>query len=176
MSLPATLGLVAVLAVAGIAAASLLFDDADKADDPVARQAVAFSLPALRPDRPDVSLAAAPGRPTVLNFFAAWCIPCKAELPVLKAAAAAHPEIAFVGVDHIDPREDAVELLDAAGITYPAGHDPRGSVAQKYLVRGLPATAFIAADGRIVEMHYGQLDADEMADALRGLTLQNRTP
>jgi len=133
-----------------------------------------FSLPELRSGRPDVALAAAPGHPTVVNFFAAWCVPCRAELPALRDAAAAHPDITFVGVDHQDSRDDAIELLDRSGVTYPAGYDPRGETATKYGLRGLPATAFIDPRGRIVELHQGALSAKEIEAKLQRLTLQSK--
>lgn len=142
-----------------------------------ARLAPDFTLPALRPDRPEVALSAAPGKPTVVNFFAAWCEPCKKELPVLREAALRHAGvIEFLGVDHQDSRSDAIELLDAFGITYPAGYDPKGEVAARYGLRGLPATVFITADGRIVELHQGEITGAELEERLHQLTLQSRTP
>jgi cytochrome c biogenesis protein CcmG/thiol:disulfide interchange protein DsbE len=88
----------------------------------------------------------------------------------MQSAAAAHPEVAFLGVDHQDSREDAIELLDRYGVTYPAGYDPRGDVGAKYFVRGLPATAFIDADGRILAFHQGELTASELEKQLAELT------
>ena len=136
------------------------------------RVAAPFTLPELRADRGEVVLAAVPGQPTVVNFFAAWCEPCKRELPALREAAATNTDVAFVGIDHQDSREDAVELLDRYGITYPAGYDPRGDVAAKYFVRGLPATVFIGSDGRVVDFHQGELSAGELRERLDRLTLR----
>ena len=136
------------------------------------RTAPSFTLPELREDRAEVSLAAAPDKPTVVNFFAAWCEPCKRELPALQAAAAANPGVTFLGVDHQDSRFDAIELLDAYGVTYPAGYDPRGDLAARYSVRGLPATVFISTDGRIVDFRQGEMRAEELQERLDRLTLQ----
>ena len=144
----------------------------EAASGPSGRVATPFSLPELRADRGEVVLAAAPGKPTVVNFFAAWCEPCKRELPALREASAAHPDVAFVGIDHQDSREDAIELLDRYGITYPAGYDPRGDVAAKYFVRGLPATVFIGSDGTVVDFHQGELSAGELRERLDRLTLR----
>ena len=145
--------------------------------DSSARLAPPFSLPELRPDRPAVTLAAEPGKPTVVNFFAAWCEPCKKELPVLREASLRYAgTVAFLGVDHQDSRSDAIARLDEYGITYPAGYDPKGDVAARYGLRGLPGTVFIAADGRIVDLHHGQISAADLEERLRRLTLQNRAP
>jgi thiol-disulfide isomerase/thioredoxin len=168
---------VAVLLAAAVAVAALLERDrsatgagpAAVAADP--GQAAPFTLPSLRSPG-EVSLAAAPGKPTVVNFFAAWCEPCRQELPALRTAARDNPGVAFLGVDHQDSRLDAVELLDAYGVTYPAGYDPRGDIAAKYAVRGLPATAFVSADGRIIDFHQGELSAKELRERLDRLTLR----
>lgn len=138
------------------------------------RPAAPFVLPELRAGRPNVTLASAAGKPAVVNFFAAWCEPCKQELPAFRAAAAAHAGISFIGIDHQDSREDAVELLDAFAIPYVAGYDPRGDVAARYGVRGLPATVFIDRTGSVVELHQGVLTAQQLEQRLRRLTLQDR--
>jgi thiol-disulfide isomerase/thioredoxin len=170
---------VAVAALIAVAVAAALFigragtgDDAGSASAPSGRAATPFSLPELRDGRPPVVLTSSPEKPTVVNFFAAWCEPCKRELPALQAAAASHPDVAFLGVDHQDSRLDAIELLDAHGVTYPAGYDPRGDLAARYAVRGLPATVFIGTDGRIVDFHQGELSAAELQQRLDRLTLR----
>ena len=169
---------IAVLIAVTAAVAVLITSGSDTGADggrrstAAGRAAVPFTLPELRADRPQVELAAVPGKPTVVNFFANWCEPCKRELPALQAAAESHPEVAFLGVDHQDSRQDAIELLDRHGVTYPAGYDPRGDVAAKYFVRGLPATVFIDADGRVVDFHQGELNADELQERLDKLTLR----
>ena len=167
---------VAVAVLIAVAVAAALFIGQGGSDDArdagTGRMATAFTLPELRQDRGQVTLAAMPDQPTVLNFFAAWCEPCKRELPALRAAAAAHPEVTFLGVDHQDSRLDAIELLDAYGVTYPAAYDPRGDLAARYAVRGLPATVFISTDGRIVDFHQGELSADELQERLDRLTLR----
>lgn len=137
------------------------------------RAAPTFTLPELRDDRGEVSLTAAPAKPTVINFFAAWCEPCKRELPALRAAAAANPDVVFLGVDHQDSREDAVALLDKFDITYPAGYDPRGDIAARYGIRGLPATVFIGTDGRIVALVQGEVSAKEFQERLNHLISRN---
>ena len=173
---------VAVAVLISLTAAAAVFigqasspDDRDGGSDAAGagRVAAPFTLPELRADRGEVSLAATPGTPTVVNFFAAWCEPCTRELPAIRDAAAAHPEVTFLGVDHQDSRDDAIELLDRFGITYPAGYDPKGDIAAKYFVRGFPTTVFIGSDGRVVDFHQGELSADELHERLARLTLRN---
>ena len=172
---------VAIAALIAVTAAVAVFigqgsgsvsDTKGRASAVAGRPAAPFTLPELRADRPEVVLAAAPGRPTVVNFFANWCEPCKRELPAMQAASQAHPEVSFLGVDHQDSREDAIALLDHYGVSYPAGYDPKGDVAAEYFVRGLPATVFIDADGRIVDFHQGELTEKELQQRLDKLTLR----
>jgi thiol-disulfide isomerase/thioredoxin len=167
---------VAIAALIAVTAAVAVFIGRDSgtstATATTGRAASPFTLPELRADRGGVALAAVPGKPTVVNFFANWCEPCKRELPAMQAAAPAPPEVSFLGVDHQDSREDAIALLDAHGVTYPAGYDPKGDVAAKYFVRGLPATVFIGADGRIVDFHQGEMTAKELQERLARLTLR----
>lgn len=168
-------GVVAILIAAAAGLALSAGRKGPGADSGGARHAPAFSLPELRVDRPPVTLAEVPGRPTVVNFFAAWCEPCKRELPLLRESSRRHAaSVVFLGVDHQDSRSDAIELLDEFGITYPAGYDPRGDVAARYRLRGLPATVFVAANGRIVELHHGELNASALDERLRRLILQSR--
>ena len=142
------------------------------ATEETGRVAVPFTLPELREGRPDVVLAAKPAKPTVVNFFAWSCEPCKRELPALRDAAAAHPDVEFLGVNFQASREDGIELLDRYGVTYPAGDDPRGDVGAKYAIRGLPATIFIDTDGRITALQHGELSPAELRDQLDRLTLR----
>lgn len=172
---PKAVAAVAVLIAVAVAVALFIGQGSDpggSAAVDTGRTASPFRLPELREGRSEVVLTATPDQPTVVNFFAAWCEPCKRELPALQAAAAANPDVAFLGVDHQDSRLDAIELLDAYGVTYPAGYDPRGDVAARYAVRGLPATVFISTDGRIVDFHQGELSADELQERLDRLTLR----
>lgn len=174
---PKAVAAVAVLIAVAVAVALFIGQASDPAGtgaSDTGRAASPFRLPELRAERGEVVLAAAPGQPTVVNFFAAWCEPCKRELPALQAAAAANRDVAFLGVDHQDSRLDAIELLDAYGITYPTGYDPKGEVAARYGLRGLPATVFITPGGRIVELHQGEITGAELEERLHQLTLQSR--
>ena len=92
------------------------------------------------------------GRPTVINFWASWCGPCKVELPLL---ARAHHEVAsdvaFLGVDVQDASAEAWKSLTAAGVDYPQLEDPSGRTRSAFgWHSGLPLTVFVDARGTIV--------------------------
>ena len=147
--------------------AGLLVRGGSPANDTAVAAAPAFSLPSVT--EPGEMVAHTPGRPTVVYFFASWCIPCREEAPVIEAAARSRSDVAFVGVNHLDHVDDARAFMNQYGLTVPAGHDPGGSVALKYRLRGLPATVFVGPDGDIVSTLHGQLDTetlDQRVDAL----------
>lgn len=108
------------------------------------------------------------GQPLVINFFAAWCASCLAELPELqKVYAANRPHVEFLGVNLQDSRDAAAELIDWAELTYPIAMDPRGELFRALRAHAMPTTLFVTADGTIAEVYSGELTAEQLADRLR---------
>ncbi len=130
-----------------------------------------FSLPSLVDEDDTVALSDFDGMPVVLNFWASWCVPCRREMPALETV---HQEfagrVAFVGVNHQDQRDDALDLIAETGTSYPSVHDPKGEVAVTYELFGMPTTIFITADGRIAGRHTGELTEADLRSALDELT------
>jgi thiol-disulfide isomerase/thioredoxin len=101
-----------------------------------------------------IDLASLRGKPVVLNFFASWCEPCKAESKVLETAAQQYKDrVVFLGVDYHDVTSDGRHFLQAHGITYPTVQDGSGMVGDRYGLTGVPETYFIDAQGRLVGSH-----------------------
>ncbi len=118
---------------------------------------------------PETLLAGHAGRPLVINFFASWCAPCRAELPTLAAAHAIYGDrVDFVGVDFQEISEKgAAELLWETGITYRIMEDPRGLLLQE--LGGLPTmptTIFVTADSEIVDRHHGLILESQLTDRI----------
>ena len=156
---------------AGATGLVLTRGDETAIDDQGGRKAPQFALPEVRDETRTVRLPE--GRPAVVNFFAAWCVPCKREAPLLRQAHAEHgDEVAFIGVDHLDQRDDAKDFLEDERLDYPAGYDPGGTTAPRYRLRGLPATVFVRADGTIAAVVNGELSRSGLAENLQLLTLQ----
>lgn len=129
------------------------------------RQANAF-LPGTG-DGLRARLLALRGHPVVVNIWAAWCVPCREELPLLQRASLDWgKQVAFVGVDLKDNRGDARQLLDKIPVTYPSYEDPDGAIYNRYKLVGAPSTVFYDAAGKQVTIHQGpyleraDLDAD----------------
>lgn len=121
---------------------------------------------------PDELLAGHLGRPLVINFFASWCAPCRAELPDFAAAHARYGDrVDFVGVDYQEVSEAAAaRLLYETGITYPVMEDPEGTLLEELgTLPTMPTTIFVRADGTIFERHHGLILGDQLNDRLEEL-------
>jgi len=105
--------------------------------------------------------------PTVVNFFASWCAPCVAEMPAFERVFQdLGDRVGFVGVAVSDRTADARRIVEETGITYPWARDERGDVANAARVSNMPATLFVDADGEVVTVHSGALEADELRDLI----------
>jgi cytochrome c biogenesis protein CcmG, thiol:disulfide interchange protein DsbE len=96
------------------------------------------------------------GHPVLVNVWAAWCGPCRVELPVLQRASLRWGRrVAFLGVDLRDNREAAHRLLREIPLTYPSYADPDAKIATGYRLVGTPSTVFYDARGRQTYIHQG---------------------
>ena len=107
------------------------------------------------------------GRPVVVNFFASWCDPCVRELPLLiETAEAEAGQVTFLGINHVDQRDLAEEMVEEFGITFPTLRDAAGEVVPEVGGRGLPHTVAFDADGRLVGRVFGELTATNLEGLL----------
>ena len=102
------------------------------------------------------------GKPTILNFWASWCSPCKAEMPDLEQAyQLCGQKINFVMVNLTDGSRETVEsaaaFIDAQGYTFPVFYDINLAGASAYKVSSIPITFFIDADGNLVTYYKGAM-------------------
>jgi len=132
-------------------------------------RAPAFSLTAT--DGSTVSLGSLAGRPLVINFWASYCPPCRAEMPMLQRVMRGQTSAQLVLMDEGEGRDAALKFLAAVGITQPALLDADLSVGRQYGAIALPTTVFVNADGTIAGRQIGQLDERVLTAQLA--TLQN---
>jgi cytochrome c biogenesis protein CcmG, thiol:disulfide interchange protein DsbE len=133
----------------------------------VGAAAPSFAIPSLS-GHGQVGSAGFGGTTTVLNFFASWCPPCRAETPLLARTAATHPQgVTFLGVDVADTAAAARHFLKTAGVTYSVGADPHNAITQRYGVYSLPESFLIGSNGRILRQHDGALTSKVLKSWIR---------
>lgn len=96
------------------------------------------------------------GRTHIINMFASWCVPCRAEHPQLMALQARGVEI--IGVAYKDQPSETLQFLSELGDPFrEVGLDPDGRFGLQLGIAGVPETFVIGADGRIRAVHRGPL-------------------
>lgn len=96
------------------------------------------------------------GQITIVNFWASWCPPCRAEHPTLTAMAAQGYRVA--GVNFRDTADDAAAYLaDEGNPFFGTGFDPRGRVALDWGVTAPPETFIVDGDGTVLFRFAGPL-------------------
>lgn len=112
------------------------------------------------------------GQVIVLNSWASWCAPCRDEIPRLREAATAHPDVRFVGLNVEDDPTQAKSFAAETGITWPSIVDADGTVLPTIPgvpPSALPSTVVIDDEGRIAVRIIGPVKGSELTDALTSL-------
>ena len=108
-------------------------------------------------------LAELRGHPVVVNKWASWCGPCRAEFPFFqKQAIERGKRVAFLGVDSQDNVGDAREFLGQYPVTYPSYKDPDLEIAKQIkAVAAFPSTVFYDSKGEIAHLKVGGYSKEE---------------
>jgi len=152
-------GAILTLAAGWIVMTSLFSND--HADQAFALARTGFQAPNFQLSTEDgqrISLVTLQGKPVIVNFWASWCLPCKAEMPALEKIHrryASQVVVLGVNVAAKDHQPSARRFLKENGITFPVVWDWDDSVAALYRVDALPTTFFIDSYGRITNVIIG---------------------
>ena len=111
------------------------------------------------------------GKPIVLNFWASWCPPCKAELPDFDDACKKYDgEVVFLMVNMTDNQMETVEVakdfIKTYGYDFPVYFDVDYQAAMVYGVRSIPQTYFINAEGEAVATATGMISAAQLEQGI----------
>ena len=115
-----------------------------------------FSAPDFTLDLLDggqVTLSDLRGKAVLINFWATWCPPCRAEMPAIEAVYRSHKELGLevlaVNTTNQDDQAAAAAFVEELELTFPVPLDRTGAVSASYNLRGLPSTYFIDRQGVI---------------------------
>ncbi len=121
-------------------------------------------LPWLQNSRAELALDAYRGQPLLVNFFASWCAPCRAEAPALEHLS---NQIKIIGIAYKDRPQDTLQFLEQYGDPFVAiGRDDDGRAGMAWGVYGVPETYLIDSSGQIKWRHAGPLTRDVITTQL----------
>ncbi len=119
-------------------------------------------------DGSDGTFAEFAGKPTIVNFFAAWCTPCVRELPAVEQVhQTLGDQVNVVGVSVNERAEDALDLMARTGVTFTVVRDPNLTAVAALGGVGMPTTALLDATGKVVDVRTGTYEADELEAEVR---------
>jgi peroxiredoxin len=113
------------------------------------------------------------GKPVIVNFWATWCAPCRAEFPEFQEAAVDNADrLVIIGVNNTaaDQAEQIPAFLEEFGITFPIVLDKNGDTIKAYRILGLPTTIFIDSNGIVNEVFTGPLNKAYIESKISELT------
>jgi cytochrome c biogenesis protein CcmG/thiol:disulfide interchange protein DsbE len=106
-----------------------------------------------------ITLSELRGTPVVINIWASWCAPCRAEMPAMQRVYLEYHEqgltILAVNATHQDDPVQALDFVDDYQLTFPILFDERGQVSSLYEVRAMPTTFFVNPQGIIQDVVVG---------------------
>ncbi len=135
-------------------------------------------IPAPKTRLPDLdgdlhSLSEYRGKPVIVNFWATWCPPCRAEMPSMNRAWARIEKqgIAMVAINVGEDEDTIFSFTGDYPIDFPIWMDREGDKVAAWPVRGLPTTFVLDTEGRIVYRAIGgrEWDDDSLLDKVRAL-------
>lgn len=132
-----------------------------------------FELTTL--DGEAIKLSDYQGKKVILNFWATWCPPCKAEMPHMQSyyennADKENVEILAVNLTSMDDGEKAVhQFIDGYELTFPIPMDEEGEIGDQYRAFTIPTTYMIDTKGTIQHKIVGPMNEDMMGKMVEGM-------
>jgi cytochrome c biogenesis protein CcmG/thiol:disulfide interchange protein DsbE len=162
----AALAVAVVVVVFGIVLALNVGSDPQedaKQSQLVGKAAPSFDLPNLAGGR--VTLGDVAGKPTIVNFWNSWCVPCQQEAPNLESFYAAHKDdtdFSMVGIVRDDTTKAVRDYVKKHKVGWTVAMDPESMAALAFGTRGQPETYAISPSGVVVAAKYGPMSSGEL--------------
>ncbi|BCS80704.1 TlpA family protein disulfide reductase [Anaerocellum diazotrophicum] len=113
-------------------------------------------------DGKEYSLLDFRGRKVVLNFFATWCPPCRAEIPDFERFHRENKDVVLIGINIQEDKATVEEFLNSMGVSYPVLLDKDGKVSAQFGIEGIPTTFLIDENGRIIAKNVGMMTYEQL--------------
>lgn len=114
-------------------------------------------------DGQGADLASLQGRPVIVNFWATWCGPCRAEMPELVAMHNVASDLVVLEVNTQESLAAVQPFAQEFGMTMPVLLDEAGALRKLYGVRSMPTTLFINRQGIVTARWAGLLTGDQLS-------------
>jgi thiol-disulfide isomerase/thioredoxin len=116
-----------------------------------------------------VTLSSMKGRPVLLDFWASWCGPCRAEMPVIERLHRDYAQrgLVVIGVDVGEPRDKVARFIEREGYSYTVVLDRDLEAAMLYDARALPTLVVIDGDGNVTAYGHGTRSEAELRANIR---------
>lgn len=112
------------------------------------------------------------GKAVLVNFWATWCPPCRAEMPLIQEFADLYGDDLVVLAVNVGESEGEIRaFVEEYGFTLTFLVDPANEVSQLYRVRGYPTSIFIDSEGMVKAVHIGELDKPLISEYLATIGL-----
>ncbi len=142
----------------------------DSTEDDTSEDIKALDFTVVDIDNVETTLLSNLGKPIVVNFWASWCSPCKAELPDFELAYQEYgDEVVFMMINMTgsgETVEAASGYINASGYTFPVYYDVNQAAAYTYSVTSIPTTFFIDAEGNIAAYAQGMIDYETILQGI----------
>ena len=127
-------------------------------DDPESLGATLPETPLVGLDGETASFADFRGTPLLINFWAASCPPCLAEMPMLQKLSEGYAGLKVIGINSGETDDTAIGMIEKTKVDYPQFVDPTQRLSTELDVLALPTTLLVTAEGEIVHVRTGALN------------------
>jgi peroxiredoxin len=165
------IGVLVILSLGTVACTSTDTESGSSAPEGIStgNRARDFTLKSL--DGEKVSLSDFRGDVVLINFWATWCGPCRAEIPDFEQVYGNHKDkgLVILGLNQQESPAVIEPFAEELGMTYPVLLDEQGQVMSEYRILGLPTSVLVDRDGVIQVRHTGTMTANQLESQLDDL-------